>query len=143
MYRTFECLYWFGNFEKSPDNIVHTMRLSFFHLSLVLGASALPSQNTKRADLPAYWVLTGDSTTAPKGGWVDGFLATTVSSGSSGRNFGHSGASTASFRAGGDWSNVVKEIKARKDKNNVLVTIQVRYWLCLGNGMLTHGSVWS
>lgn len=77
-----------------------------------------------RAAKPVYWLLAGDSTTAPKGGWGDGFLATTVASGSSGHNYGHSGATTASFRAGGDWAKVIKDIGTYKDKYDVYTTIQ-------------------
>lgn len=73
---------------------------------------------------PVYWLLAGDSTTAPDGGWGDGFLATTVASASSGHNYGHSGATTASFRAGGDWSKVIKDIGTYKNKYNIYVTIQ-------------------
>ncbi|ORY18168.1 SGNH hydrolase-type esterase domain-containing protein [Clohesyomyces aquaticus] len=71
-----------------------------------------------------YWLLAGDSTTASGGGWGDGFLATTVASGSLGHNYGHSGATTASFRAGGDWGKVAKDIGTYKSKYDVYVTIQ-------------------
>jgi hypothetical protein len=77
------------------------------------------------AGRPVYWLLAGDSTTAPNGGWGDGYLATTVAPGSSGHNYGHSGATTASFRAGGDWTKLVKDIGTYKDKYDVYVTIQV------------------
>lgn len=87
-------------------------------------ASALPS--VPRADRPVYWLLAGDSTTASGGGWGDGFLSTTVAAGSSGHNYGHSGATTASFRAGGDWGKVIKDIGTYKSQYNVYVTIQVR-----------------
>ncbi|KAH7115878.1 SGNH hydrolase-type esterase domain-containing protein [Dendryphion nanum] len=97
------------------------MRFSIL-VSFAVAASAFPWRN--RAEKPVYWLLSGDSTTATKGGWGDGFLATTVASGSSGHNYGHSGATTASFRAGGDWANVVKDIKKYKDKYSVYVTIQ-------------------
>ncbi|KAF2179443.1 carbohydrate esterase family 12 protein [Zopfia rhizophila CBS 207.26] len=88
--------------------------------SLLFGISASPL----RADRSAYWLLAGDSTTAPNGGWGDGFLATTVASGSSGHNYGHSGATTASFRAGGDWGKVIKDIGTYKNDHDVYVTIQ-------------------
>jgi lysophospholipase L1-like esterase len=71
-----------------------------------------------------YWLLAGDSTTAPDGGWGDGFLATTVADGSTGHSYGHSGATTASFRAGGDWGNVMKDISTYKKNYDVYVTIQ-------------------
>lgn len=84
------------------------------------------------ADRPVYFLLAGDSTTAPKGGWGDGFLSTTVAKGSAGRNYGHGGATTMSFRAGGDWANVVKDIGTYKDKYDVYVTIQVgQHWKVL------------
>ncbi|KAF2732605.1 SGNH hydrolase [Polyplosphaeria fusca] len=91
-------------------------------LCLIPLAFAFPSQ--RRADRPVYWLLAGDSTTAPKGGWGDGFLATTVAPGSSGHNYGHSGATTASFRSGGDWAKVIADIGTFKKDYEVYVTIQ-------------------
>jgi len=101
------------------------MRSIILSLSFVLIPQLYASPLTTRADRPAYFLLAGDSTTAPKGGWGDGFLGTTVAAGSSGHNYGHSGATTASFRAGGDWGNVIKDIGTYKEKYDVFVTIQV------------------
>lgn len=98
------------------------MRLSLLSLGLpVILASPLNSSAAK----PIYWLLAGDSTTAPNGGWGDAYLSTTVAAGSSGHNYGHSGATTASFRGGGDWSKVINDVGTNKDKYNVYVTIQV------------------
>lgn len=99
--------------------------MRFTLLSLLPAALALPAALQSRADEPVFWLLAGDSTTAPNGGWGDAFLSTTVAQGSSGTNYGHSGASTASFRAGGDWAKVISDIGARKSKYRVYVTIQV------------------
>ncbi len=82
---------------------------------------------------PAYFLLAGDSTTATQratntsdgGGWGDGFLNYTLKCNSKGENFGHNGATTASFRAGGDWANVLAQVNQRKQNHNVYVTIQV------------------
>lgn len=98
------------------------MRFSRFTLGLPL---VLASPISSAAAKPVYWLLSGDSTTAPNGGWGDAYLSTTVASGSSGHNYGHSGATTASFRAGGDWANVITEIDTNKAKYDVYVTIQV------------------
>ncbi|KAF2019805.1 carbohydrate esterase family 12 protein [Aaosphaeria arxii CBS 175.79] len=95
-----------------------------FYLLSVLASLAAASPLAVQADRPVYWLLAGDSTTAPNGGWGDGYLATTVASGSSGHNYGHSGATTASFRAGGDWGKVINDIKKYKEKYDVWVTIQ-------------------
>jgi len=86
-------------------------------------ASALlrPRQTESR---PIYFVLAGDSTTAVAGGWGDGFLETTIRSPASGINLGHSGATTVSFRAGGDWATVLDEIKTHTATHEVFVTIQ-------------------
>ncbi|KAF2867485.1 SGNH hydrolase-type esterase domain-containing protein [Massariosphaeria phaeospora] len=92
-------------------------------LPLTVASPLTTSPHIRRAK-PVYWLLAGDSTTAPDGGWGDGFLATTVAPGSSGHNYGHSGATTASFRAGGDWGNVIKDVTTYKDKYDVYVTIQ-------------------
>jgi lysophospholipase L1-like esterase len=75
---------------------------------------------------PVYWLLAGDSTTAPGGGWGDAFLSTTVASGSSGHNWAKSGATTKSFRDGGYWNSVIKDVGTYKNDYRVYVTIQVR-----------------
>lgn len=108
--------------------IIHTPHLTTMRLallSLLPAALALPAALQSRADDPVYWLLAGDSTTAKNGGWGDAFLSTTVAEGSSGVNYGHSGASTKSFRAGGDWGKVIDEIGTHKDDYRVYVTIQV------------------
>jgi lysophospholipase L1-like esterase len=75
--------------------------------------------------------LAGDSTTAVQasggGGWGNGFLNNTLACGSTGHNWGHNGATTASFRAGGDWANVLADVATAMSKNYnpVFVTIQV------------------
>lgn len=99
--------------------------MRFTLLNFVSAALALPAALESRADGSVYWLLAGDSTTATNGGWGDGFLATTVAEGSSGTNYGHSGATTKSFRAGGDWSEVIGEVGTHKDDYRVYVTIQV------------------
>ncbi|KAJ5407673.1 hypothetical protein N7509_001556 [Penicillium cosmopolitanum] len=75
-----------------------------------------------------FFVLAGDSTTAKQslngGGWGDGFLNTTLFHGASGQNYGHNGATTVSFRAGGDWDNVLATIKNASTEYRPFVTIQ-------------------
>jgi hypothetical protein len=75
----------------------------------------------------AFFVLAGDSTTAKQsdggGGWGDGFLRS-LQPPSSGINLGHNGATTVSYRSGGDWGKATAE--ARKNGGAVYVTIQVR-----------------
>ncbi|KAL6710620.1 hypothetical protein ACN47E_008668 [Coniothyrium glycines] len=98
------------------------MRLSL--VPLLPLALAAPATIFERAARPVYWLLAGDSTTASGGGWGDAFLSTTVTTGSSGRNYGHSGATTKSFRAGGDWAKVIKDVGTNKKDYAVYVTIQ-------------------
>lgn len=97
-----------------------------FLLTLLPLTFAAPTLLAQRAPDPIYWLLAGDSTTAPDGGWGDAFLATTVAAGSSGHNYGHSGATTRSFRAGGDWAKVITDIGTHKKDHSVYVTIQVK-----------------
>jgi hypothetical protein len=92
--------------------------------SLVFLPLAVAVPFLHKRDKPIFWVLAGDSTTATKTGWGAGFLNTTVTNGASGDNLGHGGATTASFRAGGDWKNVIEDIGAHKSKYDVWVTIQ-------------------
>ena len=108
--------------------------LSFFSL-LVFGVpyphSKPPPPHRITALKPAFFVLAGDSTTATQsangGGWGDGFLNYTLRQGSSGRNYGHNGATTKSFREGGDWGRVIDEAKNRTADYTVYVTIQVNH----------------
>jgi hypothetical protein len=98
-------------------------------------------------DLPAYFLLAGDSTTAPQnaaktgGGWGDGFLNFTLKQGAGGKNYGHNvfdmdeavlinadskqGATTVSYRNGGDWTNILNDLKSHTGSYSVYVTIQV------------------
>jgi hypothetical protein len=93
--------------------------------SLLASAIATPVARTVAQAKPIYWLLAGDSTTASGGGWGDAFLSTTVAEGSSGQNYGHSGATTASFRAGNDWGKIISDIGTHKAAQDVYVTIQV------------------
>lgn len=100
--------------------------MRFTLISLLPLSLAAPSSLVRDAAIkPIYWLLAGDSTTATSGGWGDAFLSKTVAPGSSGKNYGHSGATTASFRAGGDWGRVINDISAHKQDYKVYVTIQV------------------
>jgi hypothetical protein len=94
-------------------------------LSLLPLALAAPAAVYQQAEKPIYWLLAGDSTTATNGGWGDAFLSKTVATGSSGHNYGHSGATTKSFRAGGDWARVTSDIATYKEDYKVYVTIVV------------------
>ncbi|CAI7673940.1 unnamed protein product [Penicillium viridicatum] len=73
-------------------------------LSILSYVQAYPSSGFKHLPKSPFFVLAGDSTTATQssngGGWGDGFLNTTLFKGASGRNFGHNGATTVSFRDG-------------------------------------------
>jgi lysophospholipase L1-like esterase len=92
---------------------------------LATGAAALAVLRPRQtASKPVYFVLAGDSTTAVGGGWGDGFLENTLRAPASGINLGHSGATTVSFRAGGDWATVLDEIKTHTATHEVFVTIQ-------------------
>lgn len=108
--------------------IIRTLDLAIMRFTLLAflpATLALPAVLQTRIDKPVYWLLAGDSTTAPNGGWGDAFLASTVEDGSSGKNYGHSGATTKSFRAGGDWGKVIDEVGSHKGDYSVYVTIQV------------------
>ncbi|EKG11069.1 Lipase GDSL [Macrophomina phaseolina MS6] len=81
-----------------------------------------------RADKPAAFYLAGDSTTAVQstngGGWGNGFLNTTLKNGAIGKNYGHNGATTVSFREGGDWATVLGAVEDAKADYTPYVTIQ-------------------
>lgn len=96
-----------------------------FFAAFLLASAAIATPLLESTSKPIYWLLAGDSTTAPDGGWGDGFLSTTVVSGSTGHNYGLSGATTASFRAGGNWDKVIADIGMYKSIYDVYTTIQV------------------
>ena len=96
------------------------------HLLSLVAILALPLAAVAKS---AYFLLAGDSTTATQspggGGWGDGFLNYTLANGSAGHNYGHDGATTASFRAGGDWATVISQAQSHATAYTVYVTIQV------------------
>ena len=80
--------------------------------------------STNTLDKPPAFFLAGDSTTAINGGWGNGFLSF-LQPPSWGINQGHSGATTASFVAGGDWARVIANVKNNTAKSYPsVVTIQ-------------------
>lgn len=104
-----------------------------FGLTTILAATAISPATASPShprNKPVYVVLAGDSTTAVDGGWGDGFLETTLREPAAGKNLGHSGATTVSFREGGDWAAVLDEVKSHKDSHKVFVTIQVCLIVC-------------
>ena len=97
-------------------------------LTIVGGVPALPCSISQSERMSPYFILAGDSTTATQssngGGWGDGFLNTTLFHGASGHNFGHNGATTVSFRAGGDWDKVLTTVHDLRCDYHPFVTIQ-------------------
>lgn len=77
---------------------------------------------------PPVFFLAGDSTTAVQssdgGGWGVGFLST-LKSPAWGIDYGQNGATTVSFVAGGNWSDVIDSVRNSMTDYNALVTIQV------------------
>jgi len=94
----------------------------------MISSSEAYQHSAHNSPKPPFFVLAGDSTTATQspggGGWGDGFLNTTLFRNATGRNFGHNGATTVSFRAGGDWDEVLATVKQVKDSYRPFVTIQ-------------------
>ncbi|OQE34687.1 hypothetical protein PENCOP_c016G08403 [Penicillium coprophilum] len=97
-------------------------------ISIISYVQASPSNPLNHLSKRPFFVLAGDSTTATQssngGGWGDGFLNTTLFKGASGRNFGHNGATTVSFRNGGDWGEVLATVKQVRHDHHPFVTIQ-------------------
>jgi hypothetical protein len=92
-------------------------------------ATAVPSGGRLCSPKPAAFFLAGDSTTAVQsangGGWGNGFLSF-LRSPAWGVNYGHNGATTASFVNGGDWGTVIGRVQNSTSEFDVYVTIQVR-----------------
>lgn len=121
----------FQDCRQNPIDFSAKMHFStIVSLAFAATAQAVPALihgdiNVQRGTKPAAFFLAGDSTTDTDGGWGNGFL-TTLKNGAIGTNFGHSGATTASFVADKDWANVIKAVKANAAKYSPYVTIQVR-----------------
>jgi hypothetical protein len=80
---------------------------------------------------PAYFLLVGDSTTAPQvsgekgngGGWGNGFIQA-LQAPSGGANEGKNGATTVSYKKA-YWEAIIARVKSNGSKKIVYVTIQV------------------
>ncbi|KAK2811111.1 hypothetical protein FQN50_002447 [Emmonsiellopsis sp. PD_5] len=72
---------------------------------------------------PPAFILAGDSTTAPKGGWGPAFISS-LTNGATGTNYAARGRTTTSFRADGYWDKVLDAVKANADSHTPYVTIQ-------------------
>ncbi len=121
------------------------MHLTTLPLLATLSTFLSPATAAPKAKPPAFF-LAGDSTTAVQSaggggtlnppthllpyktntppGWGDGFLNTTLKKGATGANFGHNGATTISFRSGGDWAAVLSAAASAKSAYAPYVTIQ-------------------
>ncbi|KAF2127840.1 carbohydrate esterase family 12 protein [Dothidotthia symphoricarpi CBS 119687] len=104
------------------------MKSGYSFLAVLSSLAVHSAALTLAAVKPPAFFLAGDSTTAVQstggGGWGSGFLNTTLKNGATGKNFGHNGATTVSFREGGDWANVLKAAKAAVPSYVPYVTIQ-------------------
>jgi hypothetical protein len=82
----------------------------------------------RRTHGPPAFLLAGDSTTAAQnccgGGWGNGFLST-LHNGALGTNFGRNGATTVSFVADGEWSDVLESVSRYSKDYTPYVTIAV------------------
>ncbi|KAK3326177.1 GDSL-like Lipase/Acylhydrolase [Apodospora peruviana] len=107
-----------------PVALLNGATVSAAHMSKPQSSSRSNSiECTACGTKPGAFFLAGDSTTAVRGGWGDGFL-TFLQSPAWGINYGHSGATTASFVAGGDWAKVISSVKNNTAKAQCFVTIQ-------------------
>lgn len=105
------------------------LAFGFIVLQAIYVAAAPSTSKYQEVSANAAFFLAGDSTTATQavsgGGWGNGFL-TTLARGSFGINYGHNGATTVSYRDGGDWAKVLASVSEAKGKYTTFVTIQVR-----------------
>jgi hypothetical protein len=76
------------------------------------------------AHKPPAFFLAGDSTTAVNGGWGNGLLAPLIEP-AWGVNIGQSGATTVSFIAAGNWTNITSHLRQYSKTYDCYVTISV------------------
>jgi hypothetical protein len=104
--------------------------LSGLRLSSLAFAAPMPvvALESSADEKPAAFFLAGDSTTAKQsnggGGWGNGFLSY-LEKPSIGTNYGHNGATTVTFKSGGDWEKVISDVKKNAGSHRTFVTIQV------------------
>ncbi|KAK3292031.1 SGNH hydrolase-type esterase domain-containing protein [Chaetomium fimeti] len=98
------------------------MKSSFLALLAAPFLAMAAPLESRQGNPPAFF-LAGDSTTAVDGGWGDGLVAI-LRDGAIGQNKGHSGATTASFVAAGDWETVLSLVETNRGKHDCYVTIQ-------------------
>ncbi|TID23483.1 SGNH hydrolase [Venturia nashicola] len=102
-------------------------------LSLLAATTALATPAPAREAKPPFFILAGDSTTAPiqpwkgttapgGGGWGDGLLKS-LENGAAGVNLGHNGQTTVSYRENGYWKNLLSKIGDNNDKHDIYVTL--------------------
>lgn len=110
-----------------------------FHLStlLMLSCATLTTSLLPTKDKPPFFILVGDSTTAPiqpwketkppgGGGWGDGFLETLKKDmGATGVNLGRNGQTTVSYRENGFWKEVVATVGKKTGAFDVFVSLQL------------------
>jgi hypothetical protein len=104
---------------------MHLLSILSLASPAILQALSIPQKSDRNFYMrPPAFFLAGDSTTAPNGGWGDEFLPL-LKNGATGKNFGHSGATTSSFKADGDWGKVLAAVNLSLTSYRPYVTIQV------------------
>lgn len=109
----------------NPTTLLTTLLLASTCLATPTPSSGLEVRQGKTP----FFILVGDSTTAPiqpwkgntppgGGGWGDGFLKT-LEGGASGINLGKNGQTTVSYRENGWWKQVVAKIGEKVGGNDV------------------------
>ncbi|QDS69453.1 hypothetical protein FKW77_005649 [Venturia effusa] len=93
------------------------------------------SELQRRQGKPPFFILIGDSTTAPVqawrpnntppggGGWGDGFLGT-LNAPAGGLNLGHNGQDTLSYRVNGFWKEVIGNVTEKSKTHDIFCTVQ-------------------
>ncbi|KAF2423677.1 GDSL-like Lipase/Acylhydrolase [Tothia fuscella] len=113
-------------FFSSPSFLILALLapvLSSFVYAIPLADPDSESDGESSNGKPIAFVLTGDSTTAKAGGWGDGFI-TFIEKPNIGTNHGKGGATTVSFKSGGNWGKAMDDVKKHVGQFQVYVTIQ-------------------
>jgi lysophospholipase L1-like esterase len=99
------------------------MRLFSVNFCVTAVAGLVSGGLVTRQTKPPYFLLVGDSTVAPDGGWGDGLLAY-LKEGAEGENRAKSGATTVSWKSDGRWDSLIETIGNTKAEYEPIVTIQ-------------------
>ncbi|KAH6652524.1 SGNH hydrolase-type esterase domain-containing protein [Truncatella angustata] len=95
----------------------------FETIALLASLGCVQAATVVRGPKDPYFLLVGDSTTAPNGGWGDAF-SDLAENGAEAENRGKSGSTTISWKTNGRWDDLLETVANVKADYEPVVTVQ-------------------